>query len=165
MSSIWSSSTIYNSLYIGVVFYANCHDKIPISFAPPQNLCYNNFHDGTKYLPKNAMFLLHTNTAPLGRVLWRVLRFGDCRSSLWRAGVLCKPRFCHPWFRHHLLGEASPCPGISIRAGFKHIRDSGCRRQPRHKDSFPLGKTDRNISFFRQYLCKSAYPLQAAFGA
>lgn len=147
-------------LYIWHVFYANIFGETLISFATPQNLCYNNSHDGTENIPKNTMFDIHTNPTPLGHLFRRVLRLGDHRNSLRRAGTLCKPFFCH-----HLRSQTSSFAGISLRPWYRRTRDAVCCQEPQRKTTVTLRKANRVTSFFRQSTFRSACTSRSVFGA
>lgn len=106
------------------------------------------------------MYLLHTGPASLGRVLRRILRLGNHGDSLWRAELLCKPFDCHD-----LRRQTSSRPEISFRAGFWRTGDAFHSQKPQRKTSFTLRKTDRSVSFPRQFICKSPRPYRASSGA
>lgn len=105
------------------------------------------------------MSFLHTDPAPLERLLRRVFRLGDHRCCLRQAGLLCKPFICH-----HFCVQTFTRPEISFRAGFRHRGNTLSCQKKQRKNSVTQRKTDYGASLSRQSFCRSARPFRAVSG-
>lgn len=106
------------------------------------------------------MSFLHTDPAPLERLLRRVFRLGDHGCGMRYVGLLCKPLVCH-----HFHIQASACPEISFRAGFRYDGNTVHRQKPQRENAVTRRKASLGTSFLRQSVCKSVRPFWAVFGA